>query len=324
MMHKILFGALWLTLPLAHSTAGAAAYPQKTVTIVAPFAAGGAADTVARIVAGKLGEKIGQTVIVENRAGASGAIGSAHVAGATPDGYTLLVNLGPPHQTVGLFSKAVQYDPIEDFTAITLIATAPQAVVVPAASKIKTARDLLEAARSSPKGITYGTSGIGTSQHLAGLLLASSQKAPMTHIAYRGGSAALADVVGGQVDAGILVLSNVLPHVANGRLRMIGLVDANRSASAPDIPTLAENGITDFSVPDTWVGLLGPAKLPADVVQKLSSAMQDVLKEPDVRQQLTQAGYDVKGEGSDAFRNTLKSGFAVYQQIVGEAGIKPE
>src|SRR5690606_21204105 len=156
----------------------------------------GAADTVARIIAGKLGETLGQTVIVENRAGASGAIGSAHVANAKPDGYTLLANLGPPHQTVGLFSKAVQYDPIDDFTPISLIATAPQAVVVPTASSIRTPRELLDAARQ-PKGLTYGTSGIGTSQHLAGLLLSSSQKVNMTHIAYRGGSAALADVVGG-------------------------------------------------------------------------------------------------------------------------------
>ena len=299
-------------------------YPNKPIRLIAPFAAGGAADTVARQLAPKLSQALGQTVIVENRPGAGGAIGSAFVAAAPADGYTLLVNLGPPHQTIQLFSKGVNYDPVKDFTAVAKIAVAPQALVVPANSPFQTIKDLLDESRSNAKGLSFGTSGAGTSQHLAGLMLGITHKAKLTHVPYRGGSAALTDVLSGQVDFGILVLSNVLPHVQSGKLRLLGLVDGSRSASAPSLPTLAESGLSGFSVPDTWVGLLGPKGLPAPITQRLSAEVEKISKDPEFKAKMELAGYDIRMESSDAFAKQLFDSAQLYKNIVTQAGIVPE
>lgn len=299
-------------------------YPSKPVRLIAPFAAGGAADTVARILSPKLAEALGQPLIIDNRSGASGAIGSAAVAASAPDGYTLLINLGPPHQTVHLFSKGVTYNPISDFTPISLIASAPQALVVPALSPIRTTQEFLAAARANPAGLTYGTSGVGTSQHLAGLLLASSQKIKLTHVGYRGGAAALTDVLGGQTDAAVIVLSNVLPYIRAGKLRALGVLESHRAHSAPDIPTLAEGGVHGFAVPETWVGVLGPAKLPASVVQRIHTGIDRVLRDGDIRAQLEKAGFEIRTATPEAFSRQIAESEKVYRGIVNAAGISPE
>jgi len=323
--HSLKFATLALALSAAWvQPAAAQAYPSKPIKLIAPFAAGGAADTVARILTPKLTELLGQPIIIENRAGASGAIGSAFVAAAAPDGYTLLMNLGPPHQTVQFFTKGVKYDPVKDFTAISHVATAPQTLVVPASSPIKSVADFVAAAKASPKGLSYATSGAGTSQHLAGLLLASSQKLSLTHVGYRGGAPALTDVVGAQIDSGLLVLSNTQPYIQSGKLRALGVVESHRSKSAPNIPTLAEGGLTGFSVPDTWVGLMGPAGLPAPIVQRINAEVQKVLKTPEVRAQLQQAGYDAVESTPEEFSKLLADSTQVYKAIVQKAGIKPE
>ena len=307
-----------------HLSAMAQNFPAKPIKLIAPFAAGGAADTVARQLAPKLSQALGQTVIVENRPGAGGAIGSAFVAAAPADGYTLLVNLGPPHQTIQLFSKGVSYDPVKDFTAIAKIAVAPQALVVPASSPFQTIKDLLDESRSNPKGLSFGTSGAGTSQHLAGLMLGITHKAKRTHVPYRGGSAALTDVLSGQGDFGILVLSNVLPHVQSGELRLLGLVDGSRSASAPTLPTLAESGLSGFSVPDTWVGLLAPKGLPLPITQRLSAEVEKISKDPEFKAKMELAGYDIRMESSEAFSKQLFDSAQLYKNIVTQAGIVPE
>lgn len=314
-----------LLMSFANSAAiGQTGYPNKPIRLIAPFAAGGAADTVARILSPKLADALGQPLIIDNRAGASGAIGSAAVASAAPDGYTLLINLGPPHQTVHLFSKGVTYNPLSDFTPISLIASAPQALVVPASSPIRTTQGFLAAARTNPAGLTYGTAGIGTSQHLAGLLLASSQKIKLTHVGYRGGSAALTDVLGGQTDAAIIVLSNVLPYIRSGKLRALGVLEGHRARSAPDIPTLAEGGVEGFAMPETWVGVLGPAKLPGVTVQRVHADINRVLRDSDVRAQLEKAGYEPKTATPEAFSRQIADGERVYRGIVNAADITPE
>jgi tripartite-type tricarboxylate transporter receptor subunit TctC len=298
-------------------------YPSKPIRMIAPFSPGGAADTVARIITPKLSEALGQQVIIENRTGASGAIGSAAVVASPADGYTLLINLGPPHQTVQFFSKGVKYDPVKDFTAISLVASAPQALVVPINSPIKTVADFIAAAKK-PAGLSYGTSGIGTSQHLAGLLLATSQNITLTHVGYRGGSSALTDLVGSQIDAGILVLSNSLPFIQSGKLRALGLVEGHRSRSVPTIPTLAESGLAGFQVPDTWVGVLGPVGLPAAIVTRLHAEIAKVLKDPGVRSALADAGYDVVDKSQAEFTKQLADSTEIYRSIVKKAGIEPE
>jgi tripartite-type tricarboxylate transporter receptor subunit TctC len=279
---------------------------------------------VARILAPRLTASLGQPLIIENRTGANGAIGCAYVAGSAPDGYTLVINLGPSHQTLQLFTKGIKYDLVKDFTPIAMVAAAPQIVVVPAASPIRTVRDFVDTARRSEKGLSYGTSGIGTSQHLAGLLLANTEKLKLTHVAYRGGAPALTDVVGGQVDAGILVLSNALPYIETGKLRALGVVEDHRSRSAPSIPTLAEAGVQGFSVPDTWVGILGPAGMPAAVVQRLNAEIVAALRQPEVKAQMQKAGYEDIAGSSEAFATQLSSSVAFYKSIVDAAGIQPE
>jgi tripartite-type tricarboxylate transporter receptor subunit TctC len=315
---------LLMTAGLSATVYGQTTFPSKPIRIVAPFAAGGAADTVARIIGPKLSSALGQPVVIENRAGAAGAIGSAYVASSSPDGHTLLMNLGPPHQTVNLFTKGVTYDPVKDFTAIAMVAAAPQAVAVPANSPIKSVTDLLIKAQTEPKGLSYGTSGAGTSQHLAGLLLVSTKNARLTHVPYRGGAAALTDVIAGQVDMGILVLSNLLPHAQSGKLRILGVVEGTRSNSAPNIPTLAESGIAGFSVPDTWVGLLGPAGMPQALVQRLGIEMGKVMRDTEVVARMTQAGYDIKFSGPEEFNRQLVDSAALYKAITIQAGITPE
>ncbi len=299
-------------------------YPNKPIRIVAPFAAGGAADTVARLIGPKLSAALGQPVVIENRAGAGGAIGSAFVAGSPPDGYTLLMNLGPPHQTVQLFTKGVSYDPVKDFSAIAKLAVAPQAVAVPAGSPIRSMVDLVQQSQASTKGLSFGTSGAGTSQHLAGLLLISRQKARLTHVPYKGGAAALTDVISGQVDFGILVLSNLLPHIQTGKLRVLSVVEGSRSASAPHIPTASESGIAGFSVPETWVGLLGPAGMPAPLLQRLGAEMDKVMRDPEVMARMNQAGYDIKFAGPAEFASQLAESAQLYKSITQQAGILPE
>lgn len=302
----------------------AQSWPSKSVRLVAPFAAGGAADTVARVLAGKLQESTGQTFVVENRAGASGAIGAAFVASQPADGYTLLVTLGPPHQTVQFFAKNVGYDPVKDFTPIMIVGTAPQALIVPAGSSIASVKDLVEAARKSPKGLSFATSGVGTSQHLAGLLLGSITGTSLQHVAYKGGSQAMNDVLGGQIDAGILVLSNALPHVKSGKVRVIGVVEASRAKSAPDIPTVAEGGIAGYAVPATWVGVLGPRDTPEPLVARIHAELAKAIADPDIRKRLEGAGYEVTGGSSAEFARQLAESVELYRSITTKAGIQPE
>jgi tripartite-type tricarboxylate transporter receptor subunit TctC len=298
-------------------------FPDRPLRIIVPYAAGGAADLVARILGAHMTESLGQPVILENRTGANGAIACAYVASSPPDGYTLLVNLGPSHHTLQFFTKNLRYDPIKDFTPITMAATAPQVMLVPASSPIKSITDFVETARSK-NGLSYATSGVGTSQHIAGLLLGATQKIKLIHVPYRGAALALNDVVGSQIDAAILVLSNAQPYIENGKLRALGVVEHHRSQTAPEIPTIAEAGLAGFGVPDTWVGFLGPANMPPEIVTQLNASMQKALKTPAVRTQLQKAGYEIVDVTPDAFRTQMTDSVAFYQKLVEEVGIVPE
>jgi len=326
-MMKYLRGALialclafWMAAP-----AGADPYPNRPVRIIVPFAAGGAADTVARALAQKLTEEMGQSFVVENRAGGNSMIGSEYVARSEPDGYTLLMQLGPPHNTLPFFSRNVPYDPVKDFTPVAIIGTAPQAMVVNASLPVRDLKEFLAYARSNPGKLSYGTSGVGTSQQLGGELLKAATGIDMTHVPYKGGALALNDVVGGQVPIGILVLSNVLPHVKSGKLRILGVLQAERAKAAPDVPTLAQAGVPGFEVPDTWVGLLGPAGMPADVVDRLRVGIEKALASPDLQKRLETAGFEVEAKPfPEKFARLLANSMETYRNIVAKAGIQPE
>jgi tripartite-type tricarboxylate transporter receptor subunit TctC len=312
---------LLMALPLA---AAAQDYPSKPIRMIVPYTAGGAADTVARSIGNKLGELLGQPIVIENRTGAGGIIGTDFVAKSAPDGYTLVSTLGPSHHTIQFFSKNVPYDPVKDFTAVMLVGTAPQTLVVPASLPVSSMTELVEYAKRNAGKVSFGTSGVGTSQHLGGLLLNNAAGIDMVHVPYKGGAAALNDVLGAQVQVGLLVLSNVLPHIRAGKLRALGVLEAKRAKGAPSIPTVAEAGIAGYAIPDTWAGILGPAGIPAPVLSRLSAELTKAVNSPDVLSRLEGAGFEVVGSSPKEFGDLLAGSVDTYRRIVTRAGIKPE
>lgn len=301
-----------------------APYPSKPVRLIAPYAAGGAVDTVARTVGQHLSVRLGQPFVVENRVGASGAIGVDYVAKAAPDGYTIVVNFGPSHHTIQLFTKSVPYNPVKDFTPIAIVGTAPQVVVVPPALPANTVGEFLEYARRNPGKVAYGTSGVGSSQHIGGIMLSVAGNAELTHVAYKGGAAALNDVLGNQITAGILVLSNVQPHINSGKLRALGVLESHRARAAPNIPTVSESGVPGFSVPETWAGFLGPAGMQPAVVKRLYGEIMSAIETPEVKARLEAAGFEVGGRSPEAFGEILNTSVEIFRRMLTKAGVQPE
>jgi tripartite-type tricarboxylate transporter receptor subunit TctC len=302
----------------------AQAFPTKQVRLVVPFSAGGAADTVARALGVRLGEVLGQPIVIDNRAGGLGAIGADIVAKSAPDGYTLLMAVSPPHTTFPFFIKNVPFDNIKDFTPIVVIGTLPQAIAVHPSLPVNSLKELIAYAKQNPGKLSYGTAGIGSAQHLGGLLLGQSAGIDIVHIGYKGGSQALNDLLGGQVPVGIVTLSNVIVHARAGRVRLLAMLEAERAKGAPEVPTVAEAALPDYSVPDTWIGVVGPARLPTPIVGQLNEAVVKALKFPDVRARLDAGGFELKSATQREFADSISKSYEIYQKIVKDAGIKPE
>ena len=313
-----------MSLLLAPLLALAQAYPSKPVRMVVPYAAGGATDTVARAVGNRLAEALGQPVVIDNRGGAGGMIGSDIVAKAAPDGYTLLLTVGPPHSAFPFFMKNVPFDTIKDFTPIIIVGTAPQAIVVHPSLPVTSVKELVDYAKKNPGKLSFGTSGVGSSQQMGGLMLNRAAGIDMVHVAYKGGAPALNDVLGGQIPVGIVIVSNVLTHVRAGKLRLLAVLEAQRAKAAPDTPTVAEAGVPGYALPDTWIGLVGPAKLPSAIVNQVNAAVMKALGFPDVRSRLEAAGFEVSGNTPQQFADGIAKGYETYRKIATEADIKPE
>ncbi len=310
-----------LTAPLA---ALGQTYPAKPVRVVVPFAAGGLVDTVSRAIGNRLGEVIGQPVVIDNRGGGGGTIGADIVTKASPDGYTLMLSGGPPHGVYALFIKNVPFDTIRDFSPIVIFGTAPQVLVVHPSFPANSVKELVDYAKANPGKLSYGTSGIGSPHHLGGLLLNRAAGIDLTHIAYKGGGPALTDVLGGQVPVAMLAMSTIVPHVKSGKLRLLAVLEAQRSKAMPDTPTIAETGYPGYAVPDTWLGLLGPANLPAPIIAQLNAAVLKAVGYTDVRARLETAGFEIKGNTPQEFSGVVARSQEVYSKIMTEAGIKPE
>ena len=313
-----------LALLFAPLFAFAQAYPSKPVRLVVPFATGGAADTIARAAGNRISEALGQPVLIDNRAGGLATIGSDIVAKAAPDGYTLLLAVSPPHTTSPFFIKNLPFDNIKDFTPIAIIATFPQAIVVHPSFPAHSLKELIDYVKKNPGKVSFGTSGTGTAQHLGGLQLNKAAGMDMQHIGYKGGAQATNDLLGGQIPVGILTLSNVISHARAGKLRLIAMMESTRSKAAPEVPTVAEAGVPGFATPDTWIGLMGPARLPAPLIRQLNSAVTKSLEFPEVRSRLEAAGFEVGVATPEAFAESISKSYGVYQKIVTDAGIKPE
>jgi tripartite-type tricarboxylate transporter receptor subunit TctC len=307
---------------LGAGSASAQGYPTKPVRLVVPYAPGGGVDTVARALGQELREALGAPLVIDNRPGANSIIGTEHVAKSPADGYVLLATVGT-HYATPFLAKNVSYDPVKDFTPITVIGRAPQVLAVHASVPAKTVSEFLDYVRKNPGKVSFATSGGGTSQHLGGELLNSMANLDMLHVPYKGGGPALNDLVGGQVPAAILIMSNVLPHGKSGKIRMLGVIESKRAKAASDVPALGET-VKGFAVPDTWIGILGPAGLPPEVVNKVNAAVVRVAAEQTVEARLEAAGFEVGLVQAPEFAKLASETSNDYRRITTDAKITPE
>ena len=312
-----------LLLLLASGTAAAQAFPSKPIRIVIPFVAGGPSDTVGRAIGSKFQEFLGQPAVVENRPGANGAIAAEHVAKSDPDGYTILVGaIGPFSINAALF-KDLRYHPVRDFAPITLAVTTPNVLVTKLDFAPKTVKELVEFARKNPGKISYASSGTGSSDHLTSELFKQMTGTFGVHIPYRGGAAVVTDLLGGQVEASFQNLANVATQVRAGKLKALAVTSKSRVVQLPDVPTMAEAGYPELIV-TSWQAAGAPAKTPRDIVAKLNDASVRALRSPEVRERLTQIGFDVVASTPEEFGRFMRDEVERWTRVVQRGGIKPD
>ena len=308
-----------LSAPLLASAQAALPWPSKPITLVVTYPPGGGADAMARLIAPKLGEALGQSVIVENKPGAGGQIGAASVAKAVPDGHTLMLDASSFAVNPSLYRK-LPYDADKAFRAIGVIALFPNVVLVNAQFPAKNVGELMAAARAKPGAVSFASSGNGSAQHLAGALFASAAKVDMVHIPYKGGGPALNDVIGGQVPLFFGNLASTLPHIQGGKLRALAVTSARRSPILPDVPTLAEAGVSGAEVYE-WNAVFAPAATPEAVVGKLSAALKKALDAPDVKARIAQLGGEIQQGGPDTAQRFVREQTALWARVVKASAI---
>ncbi|MFN9490278.1 MAG: Bug family tripartite tricarboxylate transporter substrate binding protein [Betaproteobacteria bacterium] len=308
---------------LAATTAAAQSFPAKPVRIVVPFAPGGANDVIARVVAQRLAEPLGQQVLVDNRGGAGGAIGADLVAKATPDGYTLLLANPGPNAINPVLQPKTPYDPIRDFSMITLMAVSPQVLVVHPSLPVKSVKEFIAMARARPGQINYGSSGTGAITHLAMEFFKAKTKTDIVHIPYKGANIALTELVGGQVSAIFAALGSIQSMIGSQRIRVIGVAAAERTPLLPGVPAIAESGITDFEVVN-WFGIVGPANLPRPVVERLNRAINQVVQSADSKERFAGMGYAPRGTTPEELDRHIRAEIARWSAVIKSQNIKPE
>jgi len=307
---------------LAASGAHAQDFPKQPIKFVVGYAAGGPTDVIARIVGKEVGEALGQPVVVENRAGANGNIATEAVSRAPADGYTLVVNT-LSHNVNPLMNPGIaKYDPIKDFSPVSLAVVLPQLLVVPYDSPYKTLADLVKAARTEPGKVSYGPAGNGGSAHLSAELLANKSGTKMTHVPFKGNGPALTEVMAGRVNFMFYPMIGVASHVADKKLRILGVTTEKRHPDYPDAPTMAEAGFPGFEAYVGPVGFLAPGGTPAPVVDKLSGAIRAALARPEVRERLRGLGAVVVGSTPGEYREWLKGDAQRWSQLISAANLK--
>jgi tripartite-type tricarboxylate transporter receptor subunit TctC len=316
-----LLAAAALTLPLS---ATAQSWPTKPIRLLVGFAPGGGTDIVMRAIAPKLGELLGQPIVVENRAGASGTIAADQVAKSTPDGYTLLAGHANSNAIAPHVLPKVPFDALNDFTPITYVGYVPNVLVVTPSLPAKSVEELIVLAKAKPGTLTYASSGVGSTQHLAGALFNQIAGTEMTHIPYKGSGQAVIDLVAGQVNANFDTMPPVLEQVKSGKLRALAISTPQRLAQLADVPTFEEKGIRGFDVTN-WYSIMGPKGMPADMVMKIDAAVKKVLADPEVRAKLDPQGVQFGGPRTpEAFREFIRAENAKYARMVRELNIKAE
>jgi len=295
-------------------------YPERPITVVVGYPPGGSTDLTGRAVADQLARKLGATVIVENTSGAGGAIAAQKVSKAAPDGYTLLLGANNEIAINRFVSSNVKYS-YKDFTPIGLVAYQPMVLVASAQSGVRTADDFLKAVKARPGRYSYGSAGVGTALHLAGEMVKQQAGVFVTHIPYRGVAPLTSDLIGGSVEYGVFVLSSGLPHIRSGKVVALGLTEKQRSASAPDIPALAEHPALKNMDISVWFALMAPPNLPEPIAAKLKRALAETLQAPEFKRRLEDAGSRIAAPGVDMIR-FLADEDAKYQRIADFAKIR--
>jgi tripartite-type tricarboxylate transporter receptor subunit TctC len=293
----------------------------KPITIVVPYTPGSGPDILARMIGEELQARWKQPVVVDNKPGASGSLGAHQVARAEPDGSTIMVTTNPFTNNVALFKK-LPYDPVKNFEPIIFLASGALALTLHPSVPAKTTQEFIEYVKANPGKINYGSPGHGTPHHLAMELFKLTTKTDMKHIPYRGSSGATQDLVGGHVSAGFQAIHVILPVARNNQVKLVAVASRDRQPIAPDLPSLAEQGLKDFHV-DLWYAVLAPAGTPKDVVAKYNATLNEILQLPAVKEKLAKQGLVVGGGSPDRLREFIPAEVAKWQAVVKEAGITP-
>ena len=308
---------------LLAGVACAQSYPTRTVRIVSPYAPGGGTDIMARTLAQKLTENLGQSVVVENRAGAGGIVGIDSVAKAAPDGYTILLgSKGPLTMNPALHSK-LPYDTLRDLAAISLVGSVPAVLVVHPSLPVRSVQALIALARARPGELTFSSSGTSGTGHLSGELFATLAKIKLVHVPYRGTGPATLAVLSGEVTFGFGNLVAVSPHVQSRRLQALAVTSARRLAAAPDLPTVAEAGVAGYEYV-TWYGVLAPAATPREIISRLNAEIVKICQQPELRQRLNGEGGEVVGSSPEEFAAYIRSELKASAELVKSANLRAE
>ena len=296
-------------------------YPAKPVRLVVPYPAGGVNDIIARLLAQKLGDALRQQVVIDNRPGAGGNLGTDHVAKSAPDGYTLLSG-GVGSLTMNPGLGKVPYDTLRDFAPIALIANAPNVLTVHPSLPVRSTAEFIALAKTRPAQIHYGSGGIGSTPHLSGALFASMARVDLVHVAYKGGAQAMTDLMGGHVQMSFAGIPPALPHIRSGKLRALGVSSAQRSAQLPDVPPIAD-ALPGYDV-NPWFGILAPKGVPEDIVGRLSAEIAGALRSPDMRERLLGQGCEPYTGTPDDFAQTLRNDLARWSKLIADTRIRAD
>jgi tripartite-type tricarboxylate transporter receptor subunit TctC len=306
---------------LINGTAHAADYPSRPIHLIVPYAAGGAADSIARILAKRIGKSIGQTVVIENRGGGGSIVGTEFVKKAEPDGYTLLLGQSGPISINPAVYKSLPYDPVKDFAPISLTTTYPYIMVVNPSLGVKTLQEFVALAKSKPGALNYGTTGIGAANHLVTELFNSKAGIKMTHIPYRGTALAVTDLLAGQVQVVFADPISALQHVNSGALIALAVTSKDRSPVAPAVPTMSESGFPGFDAIG-WHGILSPASTPPAIVAKLNAEILEALSDPETRALLESQAMQIVGSSPKAFADFIDADVAIWKEVADQAEIE--
>lgn len=309
----------------AGTIAQAQTYPTKPIKMVVPFAAGGGTDVLARVVGEKMSASMGQPIIIENKPGAAGLIGTDMVAKAAPDGYTIVMSLSNALLTAPFLYEKMPYDPQRDLTMVYQVAMGPLVLVVHPSVPVKTGPELLKYVSTNKSKVAYGSYGVGAYPHLAGAHMSLTQQADMNHVAYKGEAPMLTDLIGGQIQMAFASALVAKPHIEAGKLRAIGVTGERRLSTLPNVPTLAEQGMKDEAYRLTgWLAIAVPANTPKPIVQRLAEEIRKATQQPDVQQKVAAMGFELKDSSPEAFAAAYKKERPVWERLIKQSGAKLE